>query len=280
MKEQDFGVSVKGGWPGRARNKEWKVEGKLRHPVYRDWKRVLNYALSQADATGGLPDWQQLVEKLFRPGSNRAHRKSRREFSLPIVKGPSGGYRIRRNTPDGQVVQLVAIGDYSISGFPVTAKGVDWKHPRTMQVLERSPAVQPVEPRVEQHHNDAVALDDWVSITDSLPEGIEALEAAPGTKDRMYVRVTQLLEVFNRWLDRANETAFTREKIPVEVSLSKDEKKRLKVNFDWIGFPRSNLFVEQVDQTAVTYRYIVESTSADLRRAYEVSLQRSRQSER
>lgn len=174
----------------------------------------------------------------------------------------------------------MAIGDYSISGFPVTDKGVDWKHPRTMQVLERSPAVQPVESRVEQHHNNAVALDDWVAITASLPDGIKALEVAPGTKDRMYVRVTQLLEVFNRWLERAKETAFTREKIPVEVNLSKDEKKRLKVNFGWIGFPRSNLFVEQVDQTSVTYRYIVESTSADLRRAYEGSLPRGRQSER
>lgn len=88
LKEQpDFSVSVKGGWPGRARNKEWKVEGKLRHPVYRDWKRVLDYARSQVNATGELPDWQQLGEQLFRPGSNRAHRKSRREFSLPIVTG-------------------------------------------------------------------------------------------------------------------------------------------------------------------------------------------------
>ncbi len=254
-------------YPRRSRKPELKIpKASIRLPSERDWKRVYNEAKAKA-TDGNLTDsqWQEIVEQLFHPGSRRPHRKARQKYSLPMVATESGAFRARRRGPRGELFQLMMIGDYSICGFPVKNGKIEWKKPVSMPFLRKSPNISPASSLApEPQYDKIIRLDHWSRLDVHDIEHIDEAWACPGTKDRMYVKIRQEMGDFLAMADIADR-GFA--EIPAEIKLSKDEKKDFGEYLDWIGKPRSNLFLLSIGDK-VEYWFIVSSTSAELKTRY------------
>lgn len=89
--------------------------------------------------------WKALFDKFFHTNKNKnnhKHRRVRKNYSLPVVSFPSGGFRIkRRNTLTGDVVyqvSTIAGGGYAC-GFAKKKDGtIDWENIITIPALKGS----------------------------------------------------------------------------------------------------------------------------------------------
>ena len=266
LKEKDFEVKVDVNVKGLA-----KLKGKVTHPAIEQWSRLflITEIETQVGEKASDINWQQIGNKYFGEGSSRPHRKTRRVYSLPVVDSPSGGYRIKRITPDGSSVwQLMSIEGTGSSGFSVNDNGVDWKHAVAIPALRESSVVA-IGERYQPVPEQQVYFDDWkcLEITD---EHLLSVSMAPGTKDRRYISISQSLSDFKAWLAESGVDFNSPFEITSEIKVDGDKFQKAH-GIDILGKPRSNLFITKVGEV-VNYWYIVESSSAAMNKSYEQAL--------
>lgn len=100
--------------------KAFKLNGSLTLPVKQDWLRICD-SPELVDAFGKPCSADELTSKLARIWKrpvmrDLAHAPVRREFSLPAIDNPSGGFRIRRTNLFGnELYQVHAINAKNIA---------------------------------------------------------------------------------------------------------------------------------------------------------------------
>ncbi len=257
------------------------AEGDVALPIQDAWLR-LEQAMRAAGVEDGCADAARVegaVRRFFAPQGRAGlqHRRVRKVFSLPIPASPSGGVRIRRRDwRGGEVIQLAA-GDFPSIGFRRGDDGVvdfnsNVRHPalaggRNISFVGDAPTPE------------GAAFESfgaWREVPCG-PQGPKAtgrilrLALSPNSRDRMRVRCAVAWETVAKAVEAAGlskpESAFSlMSELPPDVAAHCGLWKA-----------RSKLFVEEIRPDAVTFSYIVESTSADMKERYNASLPNQRQ---
>jgi len=146
IKEKDFQIKVE------KIGKFKKKGNSITHPSYQEWLQVVKTTKELLDK--GLENndtefWSEVVKnsglfKRYKPDRN--HKKVRKQFSLPLLEAPSGGYRIKQQAGNGNNVwQIVAIQNYSSIGFYKKENGdIDFNNPAGVQHFRKSPNVSKI----------------------------------------------------------------------------------------------------------------------------------------
>lgn len=210
--------------------------------------------------------WKDLFNEFFHSDkiqNPHAHKQVRKNYSLPVVTAPSGGFRIKRTNPvtSEPIYQVSGIEGFATKGYDKTLKT-----PALIDQLSQSKNIAPLEPigKVEG----ACYFDDWrrIKLLDEFDVNVVFIEYAIGSKDRFNIRVCMKLDQ----LMALDKTINNFSSIPPEIKEEEWKFKKSKLlNSDLLGKPRSNLFVEVVNKTCITFSYIVDSTSAAMKLAYQ-----------
>jgi len=248
-----------------------KIDGKLILPAREDWKNLLKIPeiSTRLGTKGDDLNWQCIFKSNFKYGSQRAHNKTRRVFSLPRIDAPSGGFRVRRITPDQQSVwQLMSIEGLSSCGFQVSKGKIHWDQTMPIRQLVTENLTE-VKARFFAGTGEYISFDHWLQIKQDYSE-IISLEMAPGTKDRRYLRITQPYSVFHKWILEAgvsNLDSYWELRSEVKI----DAKNFASAHaIPLLGVPRSNLFIQSLGEQ-VTYWYIVSSSTSIMKEAYQAA---------
>lgn len=238
-----------------------KAKGALIHPALASWQAILDDPLLAPHWGQALPadfKWDALYARHFpRQTADNAHKKVRKVFSLPIPAAPSGGFRIRRVSCDGTPVwQTVATEGQAYDRFAVEDGKPDLNAAKFASRLVHSPRLHPISYRHQvEDSGECCMMDEWLPV--NLPEDkapIIGIEIAPGTANRLYIRITMKGEAFAKAFGQPNP-----------LSMPADWKWE-----QWpldITNPRSHLFFEQVGET-VRFWYIATGAPAPLCEAY------------
>jgi len=267
LKPKSFDINV-----SYSAKKLGKLKGKLQLPAFNDWYALINNPAIKDKLGTKTPalNWQGFLEDYFNSGSKRSHNKTRRVYSLPIIDAPSGGYRVKRKTPQHETVwQLMAIDGTSSKGFLVHDHKILWNQTAPIEALNKGNLTE-VGGRYYSDFDEYVSFSHWLDINIEH-EDIKRVRMAPGTKDRRYIEITQSIKSFNRWLKHSGEEEFSNSwTIHSELKI-KNPKAFLDAHgLSVLGSPRSNLFFSKIGEN-VSYSYIVESSNAAMRKAYQVA---------
>ena len=240
--------------------KPFGISGKLIHPAIASWKAIQDDELlvSRWGAALEEPDWDALYARHFpRLVAANAHRKVRKVFSLPVPVSPSGGFRIRRTAADGSPVwQTVESDGSAYDAFATTQGRPDWKQVRLSPRLLQSPRIHSLSARHRPENDEGLCrMDEWLPVVwNDAKADLLRVEIAPGTADRLYVRIQMSGQAFCNSFGQ-----------PDAMSMPPDWKCE-----SWplaIKGPRSHLFFEQVGDV-VAFWYIANGAPAELRAAY------------
>ncbi len=212
--------------------------------------------------------WKQLFEEVFKTNkikNESQHKQVRKDYSLPVVSAPSGGFRIKRKNPiTNETVYQVS----SIEGFSTKGYGENLKNPVFMDGLKNSPNIASLDGKQVEVDNTCY-FDEWreIAIPEELQENLISLSYAIGSKDRFNIRVSINLDN----LKKLDNTITYFSNISAEYKETDAWKfKKIKLfESDLLGKPRSNLFVEFVSGNKITFSYIVESTNKEMKEAYQ-----------
>ena len=265
LKKKNFKLSIK-----VKDGKKFKSNGEVHLPVENDWLRLCNHKEIKpllGEKIAEPINKLSLLNELFNPGSKRSHQKTRRVFSLPVVASPSGGFRIKRKTPDGKYIwQLMSIEGTYASGFDVNDNKIEWNNTTILSQLTESKNLTLIGSRYAPAPDDSVKFNHWLKIP-CEDTRIHSLEIAPGTKDRRYIRITQSFVEFSSMLKVCSDEQYsTPESLGSEIKLDAEAFQKVLKN-ELFGEPRSNLFIQKSGKV-VTYWYIVESSNSSMKAAY------------
>jgi len=210
--------------------------------------------------------WQALFKAFFHTDklkNQHTHKQIRKDYSLPIVSAPSGGFRIKRKNP---VTQEPVYQVSGIEGFATKGLDSELQKPAHIDQLMQSENIAALETMHKIEH--ACYYDEWRSIPvpDELAEQVDLIEFALGSKDRFNIRLslsmTQLMAL------APAITSYTQLPAEIQDQLWKFKKSKL-LDSDLLGKPRSNLFLEQVHPHRIVFSYKVDSTTAVMKEAYK-----------
>ncbi|EDY86959.1 CRISPR-associated large protein (provisional), putative [gamma proteobacterium HTCC5015] len=254
------------------RKEKCGFSGTIGIPAKSAWENLLDEPLLETYWGTKMPPqeiWEKVYRKHFpRNIPNQAHRKVRKDFSLPVVDSVSGGFRVKRKTPNGYNYQLLAIDGYSAVGFKKEGDNVDFKSPALVPQIAESKSVTPISSElVHLDKNEIVYFDEWrkIDISDSdLKQFVSSLELAPGSQNRFYIRFTVDEDQFERHFKSA-----------LRVNGIQDLD-TVNKTFDWnreipslLIPPRSNLFLLETGQK-ITFEYIANGANAEVKKAYSL----------
>lgn len=247
-------------------------------PCKNDWLSILDRIPSNIWNGGTYENIQNtladIYDDLFRNNNKltvnrRKHTRTRKGHSLPIVCAPSGGFRIRRVTPRGNVWQTVA-AEIAYKGFYKDENGnIDYNKgvyidPLTSKNIH---GLKSVYRKSEEFA--VIRMDEWrkISLTEQMKKnGITELFIAPGTEPRPSVRMV----VDEKFLcpesqDSTNaffETVKPSLKIDPKYLFPKDLKPRNK----------SSLRIRRVqrisDHCIVEFEYTIDRRNSELKNWY------------
>lgn len=247
LNEKDFAITLK--LPGKPVPRKTGVAGRIILPAIEDWRAIVEDPAVAPRLGGEAPDdefWEAIYRHHFpREMSRKYHRKVRKTFSLPRIKSPSGGFRLRRETPDGNAWQLVESAGYSAVGFAKEEGTVDFKSPSPLPSLASSNSVTPLEELIPRRAAEIIYFDDWceISLDENMKEQFQAIAYAPGSKDRFDVEFSitrnQFLRFIRPCLQIEQEDPY---ELPSEVKIAEKEIKASWVECfgEVLGTPRSD----------------------------------------
>lgn len=268
-------------------------------PIKDAWERIRQAFVKAGIADGDKDDTRAIAaaKRFFAtaPDVGRKHRRVRKVFSLPVVDAPSGGIRIKRKDWRGNVIFQLAVGGIQAVGLAVSQEGsVDFgteiRHPD----LAKGKGISFVGGLSTSEQGRCEKINAWRKIGDlSLGEddnegaeplqmeldfggaretpsardgaGVSQIELSPNSLDRMRVRCRVAWGVLREAYAKCGiEQPASPFGIQAELPSELAEACGL-----WKA--RSNLFVEEIGQDSVTVSYIVNSTSAEMKRLYNAS---------
>ena len=227
---------------------------------------------ASAEETKGF-DWRAALETIFpSEDSQHRHKAVRKVYSLPVIASPSGGFRVRRVTPDKQPVwQLMSVEGYAAQGFELQPGG-RLGETAILPLLHSSPSLVADSQRHRSLPAEICRFDEWreVNVDRKTYPWLQRLEYAPGTQDRFYVRATlPFAEFRKRVLPHTANNKGINSPAQLHVDIKVDEPKKYREKLgELLAQPRSHLFLTAIGDN-VTYWYIVESTSSAMRERYE-----------
>ena len=277
LKDKSFEISVAfaGGYLPRDMD---KPKDKLMLPARRDWERLLAAPAIQKRLGKEAKDfdWRGELEKIFPSDeSDRQHGAVRKVYSLPVVAVASGGFRARRYTPDKKPVwQLMSVEGYAAQGFELGDNG-KLGEPATLPLLQHSPSLVAANSRYRAHPTVICRFDEWrdIAVDRKQYPWLLRLEYAPGTQDRFYVRATLPFAEFRKRVlphTRQSKGVSVPQELSADIKVEKPKEYREKLG-ELLAQPRSHLFLTAIGDN-VTFWYIVESTSAAMRKRYEEAI--------
>lgn len=212
--------------------------------------------------------WGVLFEDFFHTdkiSNENQHKQVRKNYSLPIVSAPSGGFRIKRKNPlTNEVIYQVS----SIEGFATKGYDESLKNPVLIDELKSSPNIASLDGKQVEVDN-VCYFDTWkeIAIPEELQEKLISLSYAIGSKDRFNIRVSMPFDEF-KTLDNSIHYFSNISAEYKETDTWKFKKNKL-FESDLLGKPRSNLFVEFVSKDKIIFSYIVESTNQAIKESYQ-----------
>lgn len=251
------------------------------YPAIASWSNLLEHDFVKAKAgkkeAFDSDSYNRVIKGLFSTikENTRQHKKVRKNWSLPKLSSPSGGYRARRKNADGSIIwQLFAVEGLSASGFYMIDGKIDFSEAGVagIKAIDDSKNLTSVKSRYKNIQLPVEPFDNWrrVTIPDKLKGKIKGILLSPNSKSRFRVRIefsygqfkenvlplTDSIELVQAW-----------SQIPAELKMAKG--KEWKASFgDLIGTPRSNLFTLVIG-TSITLEYIVGSSNTVMKQAYQ-----------
>lgn len=260
VNEKDFKINVN--ISGLSKGFGKSIKNSLVLPVVNEWfgleKELSDMIMKNSDI-----DISELCEQVYKKkhfnNSNtdlkRAHIRYARKMSLPVVAQPSGGFRIKRESPDGQpVFQLVTAHGYAW-GFDKELKEVAI-HP----VLKNSKNVSQADNFKENDIDEVIKMNQWreVEIKGQTEFGIRKILLAPGTIPRFYSKMLMSTEGF---MSNLLSDDFRKEIGNNIFNLPGIMKKGTYKNDFFTGDlkkPRDSIKILSVSSEEVEFSYIVE----------------------
>ena len=254
--------------------KAFKLNGSLKLPVEQDWIRICN-SPELIDAFGKACTDAELTSKIARiwkrsATRDLAHAPVRREFSLPVIDKPSGGFRIRRTNLFGdELYQVHAINAKKYRGFASADCNVDWSKGILFNEL--------------QHENltecggrfiisaDETSMSDWRKV---LSEDNLGIWIAPGTERRRYVRVETTFIQANHWFKQSVENWAITSPLSLPASFKIDKPAEFKKAVgtelsELLGQPRDKIFIENiVNAKRIRFWYTVRNSNKKMNESY------------
>ncbi len=271
FKRNDKGELVKksGIIPKGVFNKKIKTEKGLKALEGSDLLNT-SFGMEFMQKTDLIPQssWDTLFKEFFhidKIKNSSQHKQVRKEYSLPIVSNPSGGFRIKRKNPlTDEVIYQVS----SIEGFATKGYDESLKNPVLIDELKSSPNIASLDGKQAEVDN-VCYFDTWKEITipEELQEKLISLSYAIGTKDRFNIRVSMPFDELKK-LDNSIHCFSNISAEYKETDTWKFKKNKLFGN-DLLGKPRSNLFVEFVSKDKIIFSYGVESTNQAIKESYQ-----------
>ncbi len=271
FKRNDKGELVKksGIIPKGVFNKKIKTEKGLKALEGSDLLNT-SFGMEFMQKTDLIPQssWDTLFKEFFhidKIKNSSQHKQVRKEYSLPIVSNPSGGFRIKRKNPlTDEVIYQVS----SIEGFATKGYDESLKNPVLIDELKSSPNIASLDGKQAEVDN-VCYFDTWKEITipEELQEKLISLSYAIGTKDRFNIRVSMPFDELKK-LDNSIHCFSNISAEYKETDTWKFKKNKLFGN-DLLGKPRSNLFVEFVSKDKIIFSYSVKSTNQAIKESYQ-----------
>ena len=171
----------------------------LTHPAWHEWETFilkLPHHLLWKNTTTVASEWKQLKQELLatkKMPNALQHHKSHTDFSLPLLCNVSGGFRIRRKTPQGNTVwQTLSIAEFAIGGFSTDGHQLDSKK-AILQPHLRQKNVSSIKGRAIEIQQ-RLPLDAWreiplEAISPNAKNIIKSLRIAPGSESRRNIRI-------------------------------------------------------------------------------------------
>jgi hypothetical protein len=162
----------------------------------------------------------------------RNHRGVRKEYSLPVIAVPSGGYRILRKTPeDDNVIQLVAIDGLANEGFSIR-ETVQFNKPVILTQLLDHKRLAFTE-NYEASTEEICYFDEGqqVEVPEELKDIIVRLKLFPNSKDRFEIEVGLSFDNFYNCVIKNEISHFESELKKIEKEYKKETEDKKKKTF-------------------------------------------------
>lgn len=246
--------------------KNLKIHGAVILPAYHEWIKLCKNPTIETHLGKNLEKFnlQEAIEMLRNPGSKRAHAKTRRVYSLPILGKPSGLVRIFRKNFEGKpITQAYNVDGVIFAGFAHDAHQVNWKLPIIAKNFKTN-KMNADKDRFNEN-NSVVDMNAYRIVYNKNFK----IEMAPGTKDRRYIRLSLSFEDFKRWTGIDVDSYF---ELPAKVKIKKFNLSEITDTTvcQLLGQPRTDLSLELVGEM-IRARYTVESSNKAMNEAYNAS---------
>lgn len=258
---------------------------KISHPVRQSWENIIDepslerffgVALRDNLKTQFEGTWMELIQARFSYNSDERlpHQRVRKVFSLPVIDGPSGGFRLNRKSVYHQnVQQLAAVEGSANFGFYVgrTDDGIV-KWDGLLPPFVKSKKVFSVDinsAQVTSQDLRKVRFSEWfeIEIPEELRSKVRKIQYSPNSKDRIKVRAEIMSAQIGDFLGFECSDPF--DLTPVLKANSTGNR----LGSAPLGKPRDgNIRVCWISRESLKLEYTVESNNADINRLLDKAI--------
>ncbi len=258
------------------------TNGKLLLPARRDWEDVCEALKAEVffkEAENRKVDeaaTKQFLDSYFRrqgkPSNPNQHSGTRRTFSLPLIASPSGGFRARRRTADGQqAYQLIEADSGYLAGFQVedNVPNLSEKAAVIIPHLADSKNLKSIETRPES--GPYVLMDEWRLLDSSADGVVSHVWGCPNSVGRGLIRARIRTKEANRAFGIGTKVeSFSIQQFPEHLVPS--NPKQLADLHTLLKKPRNKIHLTALQNDYIVFEYILESTDNGFRNAYAVGI--------
>ena len=274
LKDDNFYIKID--IKGIDKNVYGKIgECKVIAPFRQEWEKLLDHAeikkvLGKKKADTGI-DLPSVLKQIYLNNSHQPRNyrvKTRKVFSLPVIDGPSGGYRIHRINPSNgeSVYQLVCINKSKSKGFTVSCQNiVDFDKPIQIPYLDGS-NITALESDYQNMKNNICPNDQWVKI--GIPKSLKnvlELHAQASTSNRSKYSVCMKYEVFNENILTLTDHGKAEEwyDVPTKIKIMENKRKEFEMvlnkglseNEKLFMFPQVAITISEVSGDKIKFIY-------------------------
>ena len=239
-----------------------------------DWLRICD-SPELVDAFGKPCSADELTSKLARIWKrpvmrDLAHAPVRREFSLPAIDNPSGGFRIRRTNLFGnELYQVHAINAKKYCGFASAGSNVDWSKGILFNELQHENLTECGGRFITSA--DVTPMSEWRKV---VAEDNLSIWIAPGTEGRRYVRVETTFIQASHWFEQSVENWAITSPLSLPASFKVDKPAEFQKAVgtelsELLGQPRDKIFIESIVNTKrIRFWYTVKNSNKKMNESY------------
>ena len=256
-----------------CKDQDFEFSGSLLNNSYSDLKTLfanpeIEKLFNVSDKKLDVEAFNAAVRKQRKVGSKLSHSPSKRACSISVFPTTGGLFRIKRTNIVGKNNYQLYDSYTKFEGYIKNDNGsADWKRPAVYSALN----TKNITPNDidNLYDGNTIKMTQWRYIG-NISEDIR-LAMRPNSEGRCMLKITLPFELFRKIIKACNNedySSFLR--IPPSVKLLDPASYSSCFNEDLkaiVGKPRSVLFIDEIGNR-VTYRYIVDSTSAKMKELF------------